>query len=568
MYQIEANELKKYFYQNHSKPRKPRQNRYLESKRSSDRLCMNKLIKLTLFYLLVLLISSCSSNVSITASTAGQISSTVPGSVIEFDLPTQTLEESAGLVTIPLTLNQAVTRNMVIAFQLGGSAELGADYSLLSTSPILIPAGQRTVNIQIQINDDSLVESTETIIITLVATINGPSLGAQTTHILSILDDGLTVDTQGPLAPASITLGAVPSNLTTSPSISWTAATDVGPSGVAYYQVHLYQGASAIGSWVTKSSGEPLTGLSLTNGVSYSLSVRAVDVAGNLGAIGQSATWTALAGNTTAFITSWDTTRPGVSANNQIKLPLVNGGNYNFTVNWGDGQESTIASWNDPNSTHTYAASGVYEVTIQGTFDRLRFDFAPASDRQKIMEVRQWGDLAWSSMESAFKGCTNVRITALDAPDLNYAVSMRAMFYSATAFNDSINHWDVYNITDMSELFYQASSFNQSLNAWDVSDVTDMNAMFLLATSFNQPLNSWNVSAVTSMSNMFSSASSFNQSLNNWNVSKVENMSFIFFGASAFNQDLSSWNVGNVSSRDQFDNGAGNWLPAYKPTFP
>ena len=45
----------------------------------------------------------------------------------------------------------------------------------------------------------------------------------------------------------------------------------------------------------------------------------------------------------------------------------------------------------------------------------------------------------------------------------------------------------------MWSMFKTARSFNQTLNKWNVSNVTNMNWMFQDAT-FNQPLNNWNVS--------------------------------------------------------------------------
>ena len=57
-------------------------------------------------------------------------------------------------------------------------------------------------------------------------------------------------------------------------------------------------------------------------------------------------------------------------------------------------------------------------------------------------------------------------------------------------------------------LFSNSHSFNQSLNDWDVSNVTNMKDMFEEANSFNQPLNNWNVSKVTDMCSMFSGATS------------------------------------------------------------
>ena len=60
-----------------------------------------------------------------------------------------------------------------------------------------------------------------------------------------------------------------------------------------------------------------------------------------------------------SFITVWDTTKQGASNSDQISLPLITDGNYNFTVDWGDGNQDTITSYNQNEVTHTYSNSGM-----------------------------------------------------------------------------------------------------------------------------------------------------------------------------------------------------------------
>ena len=44
------------------------------------------------------------------------------------------------------------------------------------------------------------------------------------------------------------------------------------------------------------------------------------------------------------FESNWDTTKTGSSSSTQITLPLYNGGRYNFTVYWGDGNVKNVTS--------------------------------------------------------------------------------------------------------------------------------------------------------------------------------------------------------------------------------
>lgn len=58
-----------------------------------------------------------------------------------------------------------------------------------------------------------------------------------------------------------------------------------------------------------------------------------------------------------AFVSTWDTTKTstGSSSVDQIKLPLILNGSYNFNVQWGDGTSNNITSWNQAETTHVYA---------------------------------------------------------------------------------------------------------------------------------------------------------------------------------------------------------------------
>jgi surface protein len=93
----------------------------------------------------------------------------------------------------------------------------------------------------------------------------------------------------------------------------------------------------------------------------------------------------------------------------------------------------------------------------------------------------------------------------------------------------------------MSEMFIGCTKFNQSLNDWDVSQVTKMNSLFCGCLNYNKPLNKWVTSNVTNMKTTFKDCIKFNQPLNNWNVSNVENMAYMFKSCWSFNQPLNSW---------------------------
>jgi surface protein len=256
------------------------------------------------------------------------------------------------------------------------------------------------------------------------------------------------------------------------------------------------------------------------------------------------------------FISTWRTTNTssGSSASNQVKLPLISTGTYNFTVNWGDGSEDIITVWNQAQTTHTYAASGDYTITIAGICRGWRF--ANTADRLKILNISSWGIFNTGNTSGAFFGCSNLNVTATDTPKFteNSITTLFEFFRgcSSLVYNSTINNWDVSNITSLENIFLGATLFNQPLNNWNVSNVVVMRGAFLSASNFNQPLNNWNVGAVQFFGGpsggMFLFATAFNQDISGWNTSSAVNMQAMFQFANAFNQNINGWNVSSVTN--------------------
>ncbi len=263
-----------------------------------------------------------------------------------------------------------------------------------------------------------------------------------------------------------------------------------------------------------------------------------------------------------AFITTWKTDNPGSSCNTCITIP-TQGGGYDYAVDWNnDGifDEFEI----NGNITHDFGETGIYTIRISGLFPRIHFDWG--TDQKKIINIDQWGGIEWHSMENAFFNCSNLSMTATDAPDLSNVNSTQRMFDGANAFNGDISSWNVSNVTNMSAMFYNANAFNQDIGNWDVSNVTDMSYMFAGASVFNQDIGSWDVGNVTNMSRMFYNAYNFNQPLGSWDVGNVTDMVRMFSFAINFNQDIGSWDVGNVTdmglmfyNADKFNQPLTNW---------
>ena len=265
------------------------------------------------------------------------------------------------------------------------------------------------------------------------------------------------------------------------------------------------------------------------------------------------------------FVTTWQTT----TANESITIPTFTGETYNYTVDWGDG---TTATGETGDATHSYTTAGNHTVSITGVFPRIYFN--NTGDKDKIISIDQWGDQEWTSMNSAFKGCSELIGQASDIPNLSIVKDLSSMFFKATIFNQNIDNWDVSAVENMRFMFYEASAYNndnQPLN-WGAktSKVENMAGMFKL-TPFNQDISDWDVSAVKIMNSMFHNAPAFNNNNQplNWGnkTGQVIDMGLMFFNAAEFNQDISSWNVSEVTdmhhmfySAVKFNQNIGGWV--------
>jgi hypothetical protein len=109
-------------------------------------------------------------------------------------------------------------------------------------------------------------------------------------------------------------------------------------------------------------------------------------------------------GGGTEFISVWDT---NLGKEPSIELPLVSSGNYNFSVNWGDGNTDTITAWDQSERTHAYATGGEYTITITGTIEGWSFSISNTSSEQ-LISITNIGQLKLGNEGGYFEGCENL----------------------------------------------------------------------------------------------------------------------------------------------------------------
>jgi len=251
------------------------------------------------------------------------------------------------------------------------------------------------------------------------------------------------------------------------------------------------------------------------------------------------------------FITTWKVDASDLT----ITIPTTGSG-YDYSIEWGDGSNNSGVNGD---ATHTYATSGTYIVKIHGDFPRIYFN--NSGDKNKIRTIEQWGDIQWSSMNSAFMGAGSLVSNATDMPNLSMVTDMYGMFAYATSFNGDANmgNWNVSNVTTMYGMFGGAFNFNADIGNWDVSNVTNMKLMFSHTHSFNQDIGGWDVGTVRNMDSMFRNATAFDQNLGGWDVGNVVNMKNMFKGISLsianYDALLNGWNTLTLKNNVKFSAG-------------
>lgn len=268
------------------------------------------------------------------------------------------------------------------------------------------------------------------------------------------------------------------------------------------------------------------------------------------------------------FISTWDTTQAG-SASDTVVLPLVSYGTYSGTVDWGDG---TTTPFDYANRTHVYASSGIYTITIKDYSSNNigAWRFQNAGDKLKIIEISNWGlfDFSYTSFNyQAFRGCSNLNITATDVPVISGS-SLDGCFNECDSFNNvSFAGWDVSGISNFNSMFYGNNGTFSGLETWDVSSALTFFRAFFGVNTENPNVSNWDVSSVTDMAQMFYGAVSFDRSLENWNIVNVTNFSnfMAYAGISTPNYDatLIGW---EATLQAAYPSGAG-YTPTISITF-
>ena len=187
--------------------------------------------------------------------------------------------------------------------------------------------------------------------------------------------------------------------------------------------------------------------------------------------------WRTIITNINAFVIKINTTESGASNNDQFQFTGAEG-NYNVVAKQSN---LVVATFNDleDEETITLPSSGVYvlEITAKEVNGFNRIQFANTGDKLKITDIKNWGNIVWSSFFTSFSGCANMLVTAIVAPNLTSVGNMQQMFSNAILVNPFVDNWNVVNVTNMRFLFLGANLANPNISNWNVINVTNMQSI-------------------------------------------------------------------------------------------
>jgi len=243
--------------------------------------------------------------------------------------------------------------------------------------------------------------------------------------------------------------------------------------------------------------------------------------------------------------------------------------NFDFVVDWGDGQSDHITSFNDLAKTHTYSTNGTYSIKMTGLIEGFgtitnEFDWSyTTEDYEKIITVDEISYTGLKECDFMFSDCGNLTsVNNVSGDWNNHITNMGYLFQNCESLTTlDVSNWNISNVTNISNMFSSCSSLaTLDLSNWNVSNVNDVRYMFDNCSSLaTLDVSNWDVSNVSDMLGMFNGCSSLaTLNVSNWDVSKVSDMSYMFgntpLDTTSYDALLISWSqLPSLQSNVQLD---------------
>jgi len=240
--------------------------------------------------------------------------------------------------------------------------------------------------------------------------------------------------------------------------------------------------------------------------------------------------------NQNQFITQWET-YPYLQS---VRLPIQPGSICDFTIDWGDGTPLQHIDSENPeidvaNISHSYKEVGIHTIVIDGVLHGFTFYLHNYSLKRKrsIKRIMNWSsNLILADNGSQFMDCINLRITALNTPNLVMNRNLSRCFKNVTHLMiNSIRNWNVSTVQNVSQMFENCSMFNGDLSCWKLGNVTNATAMLRGCEIFNSNLSNWDTKSLEHISYMFYGCQSFScEGLTLWNINRIRNATLVLKG--------------------------------------
>ena len=254
-----------------------------------------------------------------------------------------------------------------------------------------------------------------------------------------------------------------------------------------------------------------------------------------------------------------------LTAGRRVDIPIEITTDSNFYLDWGDGtcvhssNYDYVHYYEDP-----YDEDDEVIVRIIGSLGQIGFEYEENRFKfcenfvytdNTLIEVVNLGDVIWTSLQSAFANCTELKTFSSGYTDTSGVTNIGGMFSNASKLaNVDLSTLNTSAVTDMNGLFGQCEMLTRiDLSNFDTSNVTNMSGTFAGASSLTQlNLTNFNTSNVTNMRGMFYGLRNLTQlNLTNFNTSNVTNMGSMFGYMSNLTQlDLSGFDTSNVTSME------------------
>jgi len=180
-----------------------------------------------------------------------------------------------------------------------------------------------------------------------------------------------------------------------------------------------------------------------------------------------------------AYIIEVQTDNAGISANNQFAMPLWASGSYNFTVEYNGSIIKTVTSYLDNVITFPDGA-GTKIIKLTGMLHDWSFN--NTGDKDKMLWIHNWGTgFRFGNNPSHYMACVNLRVDAIDIPDLTGQITFVNMFRRTSIdYIPNINLWPTGLIEQFALMFYNNANLaaDFSITGWDTSSGKNFTGMF------------------------------------------------------------------------------------------